>query len=238
MNFINLYYAGGAVVVLVVLFLAYKGLFGAKFKKHSIDLMTKAQYSKLGRNALVESIAKFRKGTMDEKMVLVLANLIEKVPGLNMIYTIFPKSLVINFLYNREQNIFDLIEKPLKSGAKYNFPETTAELKEFTPLGETEIAQLTEAVKGFNEVIPTVKELKPLMDNLPTLVEVAKLFAKTETVEKGTKNNGPEKALVKNVTESTKDSNSDKTDTKSDEVVLRHTLDLESIIEESKNEEK
>lgn len=235
MNFINLYYAGGAVVVLVVLFLAYKGLFGAKFKKHSIDLMTKAQYSKLGRNALVESIAKFRKGTMDEKMVLVLANLIEKVPGLNMIYTIFPKSLVINFLYNREQNIFDLIEKPLKSGAKYNFPETTAELKEFTPLGENEISQLTEAVKGFNEVIPTVKELKPLMDNLPTLVEVAKLFAKSETVEKGAKNNGPEKALVKNVIATT-DKETEDTSEKVDEEVIKHFKEREALKEMEKEE--
>lgn len=236
MNFINLYYAVGAVVVLVVLFLAYKGLFGAKFKKHSIDLMTKAQYSKLGRNALVESIAKFRKGTMDEKMVLVLANLIEKVPGLNMIYTIFPKSLVINFLYNREQNIFDLIEKPLKSGAKYNFPETTAELKEFTPLGETEIAQLTEAVKGFNEVIPTVKELKPLMDNLPTLVEVAKLFAKSETIEKGTKNNGPEKALVKNVTTTSSNKETEDTSEKVDEEVIKHFKEREALKEMEKEE--
>lgn len=196
MNLINYYYAGIVVVILFVLFLAYKGLFGAKFKKQSIDFMTKAQYSKLGRNALVETISKFRKGTMDERMVLVLANVIERIPIINLVYVILPKSLFINILYNQEQAIFDMIEKPLKSGETYTFPEM--ELKA-EPLKESELSQLTEAVKEFNEVLPTVKELKPLMENLPMLVEIAKLASKESSNKDVIKDGVVEKELVSKI---------------------------------------
>lgn len=196
MNLINYYYAGIVVVILFVLFLAYKGLFGAKFKKQSIDFMTKAQYSKLGRNTLVESISKFRKGTMDERMVLVLANIIERIPIINLVYVILPKSLFINILYNQEQAIFDMIEKPLKSGETYTFPEM--ELKA-EPLKESELSQLTEAVKEFNEVLPTVKELKPLMENLPMLVEIAKLASKENSNKDVIKDGVCEKELASKI---------------------------------------
>ena len=239
MNLINYYYGGIVVVILFVLFLAYKGLFGAKFKKQSIDFMTKAQYSKLGRNALVETISKFRKGTMDERMVLVLANIIERIPIINLVYVILPKSLFINILYNQEQAIFDMIEKPLKSGNTYTFPEM--ELKA-EPLKESELSQLTEAVKEFNEVLPTVKELKPLMENLPMLVEIAKLASKESSNKDNTKDSVGEKELVSKINTDnmtitpSEDLNSVNVVTKVEDGVMKHTLDLGSEVEEKEEQ--
>ena len=176
----NYYYAGGIVAVLLILFAGYKNVFGSRFKRMSVDFMTKAQYSRLGRNALADSIAKFRKGTMDEKMVLVIANLIEHVPGLSTIYTFFPKKTVVNFLYAKTQAIFDLCESALKGYKKYPIPldhyqlgEMTTELME---LDNTQLNKIQEATDEFRKVLPTLEKLNPLLDELPKVIELGRIF--------------------------------------------------------------
>ena len=192
----NYYYAGGIVAVLLVLFAGYKNIFGNRFKRMSVDFMTKAQYSRLGRNALADSIANFRKGTMDEKMVLVIANLIEKVPGLSTLYTIFPKKTVVNFLYSKTQSMFDLCESALKGYKKYPIPgsEITAELQ-LKELDSTQLDKIQEATDEFRKVLPTIEKLNPLLDELPKIIELGKIF----TAKPETKKSSPDIALVNNV---------------------------------------
>lgn len=176
----NYYYAGGIVAVLLILFAGYKNVFGSRFKRMSVDFMTKAQYSRLGRNALADSIAKFRKGTMDEKMVLVIANLIEHVPGLSTVYTFFPKKTVVNFLYAKTQAMFDLCESALKGYKKYPIPgsEITAELHELEPreLNIEQLDQIQKATDEFRKVLPTLEKLNPLLDELPKVIELGRIF--------------------------------------------------------------
>ena len=193
----NYYYAGGIVAVLLVLFAGYKNVFGNRFKRMSVDFMTKAQYSRLGRNALADSIANFRKGTMDEKMVLVIANLIEKVPGLSTLYTIFPKKVVVNFLYSKEQAIFDLCESALKGHKKYPIPgsEITAELQ-LKELDSTQLDKIQETTDELKKVLPTLEKLNPLLDNLPTVIEMTQLLSKEHTRKNVIKDNIGEKQLV------------------------------------------
>lgn len=192
----NYYYAGGIVAVLLVLFAGYKNVFGSRFKRMSVDFMTKAQYSRLGRNALADSIAKFRKGTMDEKMVLVIANLIEHVPGLSTIYTFFPKKTVVNFLYSKTQAMFDLCESALKGYKKYPIPgsEITAELKE---LDNSQLDKIQEATDEFRKVLPTLEKLNPLLDELPKIIELGRIFTDKKD---DTKKTSPDIALVNNMT--------------------------------------
>lgn len=192
----NYYYAGGIVAVLLILFAGYKNVFGSRFKKMSVDFMTKAQYSRLGRNALADSIANFRKGTMDEKMVLVIANLIEHVPGLSTVYTIFPKKTVVNFLYSKTQAMFDLCESALKGYKKYPIPgsEITAELKE---LDSSQLDKIQEATDEFRKVLPTLEKLNPLLDELPKVIELGRIFTdKKDDTKKAT----PNIALADNMT--------------------------------------
>ena len=184
----NYYYAGGIVAVLLILFAGYKNVFGSRFKKMSVDFMTKAQYSRLGRNALADSIAKFRKGTMDEKMVLVIANLIEHVPGLSTVYTIFPKKTVVNFLYSKTQSMFDLCETALKGYKKYPIPldhyqlgEMTGELME---LDNTQLDKIQEATDEFRKVLPTIEKLNPLLDELPKIIELGRIFTEKKVESK------------------------------------------------------
>lgn len=193
----NYYYAGGIVAVLLVLFAGYKNVFGNRFKRMSVDFMTKAQYSRLGRNALADSIAKFRKGTMDEKMVLVIANLIEKVPGLSTLYTIFPKKVVVNFLYSKEQAMFDLCESALKGYKKYPIPgsEITAELQ-LKELDSTQLDKIQETTDELKKVLPTLEKLNPLLDNLPTVIEMTRLLSKDHIAKNVIKDNVGEKQLV------------------------------------------
>ena len=235
----NYYYAGGIVAVLLVLFAGYKNVFGNRFKRMSVDFMTKAQYSRLGRNALADSIANFRKGTMDEKMVLVIANLIEKVPGLSTLYTIFPKKTVVNFLYAKTQSMFDLCESALKGYKKYPIPgsEITAELQ-LKELDSTQLDKIQEATDEFRKVLPTIEKLNPLLDELPKIIELGKIFtAKPEE----TKKSSPDIALVNNtdnmVVTPSEDPNSMKIVTKVEDGVMKHTLDLRSETEEDEDDE-
>lgn len=197
----NYYYAGGIVAVLLILFAGYKNVFGSRFKKMSVDFMTKAQYSRLGRNALADSIAKFRKGTMDEKMVLVIANLIEHVPGLSTVYTFFPKKTVVNFLYAKTQAMFDLCESALKGYKKYPIPldhyqlgEMTTEL---TELDNTQLNKIQEATDEFRKVLPTIEKLNPLLDELPKIIELGRIFTDKKD---DTKKASPDIALVDSMT--------------------------------------
>ena len=197
----NYYYAGGIVAVLLILFAGYKNVFGSRFKRMSVDFMTKAQYSRLGRNALADSIAKFRKGTMDEKMVLVIANLIEHVPGLSTIYTFFPKKTVVNFLYSKTQAMFDLCESALKGYKKYPIPldhyqlgEMTTEL---TELDNTQLNKIQEATDEFRKVLPTLEKLNPLLDELPKIIELGRIFIDKKD---DTKKAVPDIALADNMT--------------------------------------
>ena len=192
----NYYYAGGIVAVLLILFAGYKNVFGSRFKRMSVDFMTKAQYSRLGRNALADSIANFRKGTMDEKMVLVIANLIEHVPGLSTIYTFFPKKTVVNFLYSKTQAMFDLCESALKGYKKYPIPgsEITAELKE---LDNSQLDKIQEANDEFRKVHPTLEKLNPLLDELPKIIELGRIFTDKKD---DTKKTSPDIALVDSMT--------------------------------------
>ena len=235
----NYYYAGSIVAVLLVLFAGYKNVFGSRFKKMSVDFMTKAQYSRLGRNALAESIANFRKGTMDEKMVLVIANLIEHVPGLSTVYTIFPKKTVVNFLYSKTQAMFDLCESALKGYKKYPIPgsEITAELKE---LDNSQLDKIQEATDEFRKVLPTLEKLNPLLDELPKIIELGRIFTdKKEDTKKAT----PNIALVDNMTVAP-----DKEDVNTVHVTVKGDTDgdnfaeeralAESIKEEEKTEEQ
>lgn len=235
----NYYYAGGIVAVLLILFAGYKNVFGSRFKRMSVDFMTKAQYSRLGRNALADSIANFRKGTMDEKMVLVIANLIEHVPGLSTIYTFFPKKTVVNFLYAKTQAMFDLCESALKGYKKYPIPgsEITAELKE---LDNTQLDKIQEATDEFRKVLPTLEKLNPLLDELPKIIELGRIFTDKKD---DTKKTTPNIALADNmtITPDKEDVNTvhitTKGDTDGDKFAEERAL-AESIKEEENTEEQ
>lgn len=224
----NYYYAGGIVAVLLILFAGYKNVFGSRFKRMSVDFMTKAQYSRLGRNALADSIAKFRKGTMDEKMVLVIANLIEHVPGLSTIYTFFPKKTVVNFLYAKTQAMFDLCESALKGYKKYPIPldhyqlgEITTELKE---LDNSQLDKIQEATDEFRKVLPTIEKLNPLLDELPKIIELGRIFTdKKDDTKKAT----PDIALVDNMTVAP-----DKEDVNTVHIVTKGDTDGDKFAEE------
>lgn len=224
----NYYYAGGIVAVLLILFAGYKNVFGSRFKRMSVDFMTKAQYSRLGRNALADSIAKFRKGTMDEKMVLVIANLIEHVPGLSTVYTFFPKKTVVNFLYSKTQAMFDLCESALKGYKKYPIPldhyqlgEITTELKE---LDNSQLDKIQEATDEFRKVLPTIEKLNPLLDELPKIIELGRIFTdKKDDTKKAT----PDIALVDNMTVAP-----DKEDVNTVHIVTKGDTDGDKFVEE------
>lgn len=221
----NYYYAGGIVAVLLILFAGYKNVFGNRFKRMSVDFMTKAQYSRLGRNALADSIANFRKGTMDEKMVLVIANLIEHVPGLSTVYTFFPKKTVVNFLYSKTQAMFDLCESALKGYKKYPIPgsEITAELQE---LDTSQLDEIQEATDEFRKVLPTIEKLNPLLDELPKIIELGRIFtAKSDDTKN--KKATPDIALVNNMTVAP-----DKEDVNTVHVVIKGDTEEEKSTEE------
>ena len=229
----NYYYAGGIVAVLLILFAGYKNVFGSRFKRMSVDFMTKAQYSRLGRNALADSIAKFRKGTMDEKMVLVIANLIEHVPGLSTIYTFFPKKTVVNFLYSKTQAMFDLCESALKGYKKYPIPldhyqlgEMTTELKE---LDNSQLDKIQEATDEFRKVLPTIEKLNPLLDELPKIIELGRIFTDKKD---DTKKTTPDIALVDNMTVAP-----DKEDVNTVHIITKGDTDGDKFVEEKASEE-
>ena len=197
MEFINVVtsnsmYVGGIVLFVIALagFIFEKYNFGSKvFVEKVVKFMTKAEYGKLAGNALAEHVARFRNGTLDERMVLVLANVIEQIPGAKLLYTVFPKNSVINYLNKKVQGIFDTIEVALKGHVTYT--EETFDIASFAGeisnigLQAAEVEQVTNAVKDLKEVQESLSTLKPYLEYLPKLIEIAKALEKaSEKVKK------------------------------------------------------
>ena len=174
-----------AVVVIVVLVIlatfAFNAYFGKKFNKLATNFIAKAQYGKLNASeAIVKVIEKFRGGTMDERMVLVIAEIIEKLPFVNLIYTVFPKKSVINFLYKKSQKVFDNVEDALKAHRRFGITEIEGiALKTFDP--EDFNLSHEDLKKGFNtiaDIAPELNRLKPLLDNADQIAELVKILNK------------------------------------------------------------
>lgn len=174
------------VIIIILAFIADK-LFGKKFTDNIIQFITKAQYGKLASNVVADKIAKFRAGTMDDRMVLVIAEAINKIPVVNIIYIIFPKQLVVNWLYNKTQKIFDSVEVALKGQRRFgSVEEIVSEVLELNSfkLSDEDVDRLKDIIgKNIEETLPKylgdAEDLKELIElvrtNLPLLKELRPL---------------------------------------------------------------
>lgn len=112
MGIINFITQNAIVLDIVVILVILIGVFlNKKFRSFVYDLMAKAEENKLTYDVSTSTIDKLQKSDLDERMVLVIANIIHSLPILH----ILPKSFVISFLNNYVQKAFNNIKDLLKA---------------------------------------------------------------------------------------------------------------------------
>ena len=137
--------------------------FRTKFKSSVITMITKARYGKISKEALGNIINKIQKSDLDDRMVLVMAEIIHTIPFINMLYILIPKPVFVKFLNSAVQNIFNSIEVSLKGDTLYG--DTT--IKEKVAVETVS----TLAISHIDNLLPRIEEQDKKINKILTLVE-------------------------------------------------------------------
>ena len=85
------------IVLLIVTIIVL--VFNSKFRAKVYNLIAQAEIGALSKESLVKSIDKIQRGDLDERMVLVMASIIQLVPVLNLV----PTGILTHILHLRMQ---------------------------------------------------------------------------------------------------------------------------------------
>ena len=101
------------IIILLVAVIIYL-IFNSKFRAKVYNLIAQAEVGNISRESLIKTIDKVQEGDLDDRMVLVMASIVQLVPVLNII----PKSILVPFLNKYVQKAFDRIKLALKTTPK------------------------------------------------------------------------------------------------------------------------
>lgn len=101
------------IIILLVAVIIYL-IFNSKFRAKVYNLIAQAEVGNISRESLIKTIDKVQEGDLDDRMVLVMASIVQLVPVLNII----PKSILVPFLNKYVQKAFDRIKLALKTVPK------------------------------------------------------------------------------------------------------------------------
>ena len=101
-------------VVIILILTIIVLIFNSKFRAKVYNLIAQAEVGDLSKESLAKTIDKVQQGDLDERMVLVMASIIQLVPVLNLI----PKSILTPFLNKYVQKAFNRIKLVLKTPPK------------------------------------------------------------------------------------------------------------------------
>lgn len=122
LNHTNLAYLAMVVVILVFILISMSKNYRLLVQK----LIYKAEIGKLAKNKMYDAVVRLEQSELDDRMILVLAELLQQIPILPLI---IPKRILIPLLQRSVQRIFNQIKKLLDANTgKYDYSKRKEEL--------------------------------------------------------------------------------------------------------------
>ena len=110
LNHTNLAYVAMIVVILVFILISMSKNYRLLVQK----LIYKAEVGKLAKNRMYDAVVRLEQSELDDRMILVLAELLQQIPVLPLI---IPKRILVPLLQRSVQRIFNQIKKLLDANA-------------------------------------------------------------------------------------------------------------------------
>ena len=155
------------IAMIVVFFILIS--FSKNYRLLVQKLIYKAEIGKLAKSRMYNVIIKLEKSNLDDRMVLVLAELMQRIPILPLI---IPKRLLIPILQRSVQRIFNQIKKLLDANSYKKINEfTNVDRDEVikTVLGSDKDILVEEITKRVEETVKV--DLDELSKNLISLIK-------------------------------------------------------------------
>ena len=156
------------IVLLIVTIIVL--VFNSKFRAKVYNLIAQAEIGTLSKESLVKSIDKIQRGDLDERMVLVMASIIQLVPVLNLI----PKSILTPFLNKYTQKAFNRIKLALKTTPKNTISDLEVSLKS-EAVSSAIVSKLNDTFEPKEETHIPKEEIATRLDEIFERVKIAKI---------------------------------------------------------------
>ena len=156
------------IVLLIVTIIVL--VFNSKFRAKVYNLIAQAEIGALSKESLVKTIDKVQQGDLDERMVLVMASIIQLVPVLNLI----PKSILTPFLNKYVQKAFNRIKLALKTTPKNAMSDLEVSLKSEV-VSSAIVSKLNDTFEPKEETHIPKEEIATRLDEIFERVKIAKI---------------------------------------------------------------
>ena len=156
-------------IILLIITIVYL-IFNSKFRAKVYTLIAKAEVGDISKESLAKAIDKVQAGDLDDRMVLVMASIVQLLPVLNLV----PKSILVPFLNKYTQKAFDRIKLALRAVPKSVNVEIKAEIVSTTVVDKADILtdNVAERLDNLNEIDmleqtdgPELKDMFGRLDN-------------------------------------------------------------------------
>ena len=156
------------IVLLIVTIIVL--IFNSKFRAKVYNLIAQAEVGDLSKESLAKTIDKVQQGDLDERMVLVMASIIQLVPVLNLI----PKSILTPFLNKYTQKAFNRIKLALKTTPKNAMSDLEVSLKSEV-VSSAIVSKLNDTFEPKEETHIPKEEIATRLDEIFERVKIAKI---------------------------------------------------------------
>lgn len=156
------------IVLLIVTIIVL--VFNSKFRAKVYNLIAQAEIGTLSKESLVKSIDKIQRGDLDERMVLVMASIIQLVPVLNLV----PTGILTPILNKYTQKAFNRIKLALKTTPKNTISDLEVSLKS-EAVSSAIVSKLNDTFEPKEETHIPKEEIATRLDEIFERVKIAKI---------------------------------------------------------------
>ena len=156
-------------IIILIIIIIYL-IFNSKFRAKVYTLIAKAEVGDISKESLAKAIDKVQAGDLDDRMVLVMASIVQLLPVLNLV----PRSILVPFLNKYTQKAFNRIKLALKTPPKS--PLKDLELKVKSEVISTKIVEtINDNFEPKDETHIHKEELTTRLDDIFERVKIAKI---------------------------------------------------------------
>ena len=156
------------IVLLIVTIIVL--VFNSKFRAKVYTLIAKAEVGDISKESLAKAIDKVQEGDLDERMVLVMASIIQLVPVLNLV----PTGILTPILNKYTQKAFNRIKLALKTTPKNAIVDLEVSLKSEV-VSSAIVSKLNDTFKPKEETHIPKEEIATRLDEIFERVKIAKI---------------------------------------------------------------
>lgn len=156
-------------IILLIIIIVYL-IFNSKFRAKVYTLIAKAEVGDISKESLAKAIDKVQEGDLDERMVLVMASIIQLVPVLNLV----PTGILTPILNKYTQKAFNRIKLALKTTPKNAIVDLEVSLKSEV-VSSAIVSKLNDTFKPKEETHIPKEEIATRLDEIFERVKIAKI---------------------------------------------------------------